>query len=362
MHCVYFPPEVGGLESHVYFLCRGLVERGHQVCVVTSHSIPETPPHEAMDGIQVWRTWFPARNAPGWALHALASIPKLRAVAEGADVLHAQAFASVVPCVAARRSTGAPLVTTFHTSHFLRRAQIPRWRPLLGWMVRAGDYNLAASRELASVAESLAPEVKVEALANGVDTERFQRTQSALPATARRRIIVPRRLFEKNGVETLVRALPLIAAQVDVEAVLIGDGPERGRLEEMVRAQGLQDRVVFLGARPHGEMPGLLSAGELAVFPSLMEATSVAALESMACELPVAASGVGGLLELVDDEVGGLFEPANPESLASTVIQLLAGPDLAARASHARQRVVVRWSNDRLVERHLAIYRELVKN
>jgi glycosyltransferase involved in cell wall biosynthesis len=359
MHCVYFPPEVGGLESHVYFLCLGLVERGHEVSVVTSRSVPGTPRHQVMDGIDVWRTWFPARNPAGWALHGVVSVPRLSAVARGADVLHAQAFASVAPCVAARAATGVPLVTTYHTSHFLRRAARPAWRPVLARMVRAGDRNLAASREIASVAEALAPGVRVEALPNGVDTRRFRRVDATLPRTSRRRLIVPRRLFQKNGVEFFVRAMPYIAAQVDAEAVLVGDGPERGRLEALARELGVGDRMVFLGARPHGEMPGLLSSGELAVFPSLMEATSVAALESMACELPVAASRVGGLPEIVDEGVGGLFQPADPESLAATVVRLLTDPALAAVGRRARQRVVERWSNDRLVDRHLEIYREL---
>jgi len=115
----------------------------------------------------------------------------------------------------------------------------------------------------------------------------------------------------------------------------------------------------FLGARTHEEMPGLLCSGELAVFPSLMEATSVAALESMACGLPVAASRVGGLPEIVDDEVGTLFPPADPDALARAVVGLLERGDLAALGARARERVVERWSNDRLVERHLEIYREL---
>ena len=319
MHCVYFPPEVGGLESHVYFLCKGLVDRGNDVSIVTSRSLPGVAEHEVRDGIQVWRTWFPARNPAGWVLHALGSIPRLREVAKGADILHAQAFASVPPCVAARRTTGAPVVTTFHTSHFLTRAKRPAWRPVLSWIVRAGDRNLAASQELAAVAESLAPGVRVEALPNGVDTERFRRTTPTLPPTTRRRLIVPRRLFPKNGVEYLVRAIPYIAQRIDVEAVLIGDGPERARLEALARELGVEGRVIFLGSRPHAEMPGLLSSGEMAVFPSLMEATSVAALESMSCELPVAASRVGGLPEIVDSEVGALFEPAAPDSLARTV-------------------------------------------
>ena len=86
----------------------------------------------------------------------------------------------------------------------------------------------------------------------------------------------------------------------------------------------------------------------------------LAALESMACELPVAASRVGGLPEIVDDEVGGLFEPADPRSLADVVVRLLESGQLEALGRRARARVVENWSNDRLAERHLEIYRTLL--
>ena len=64
MHCVYFPPEIGGLESHVYHLCRAMVEKGHRVTMVTSLSQPGLAPHEVMEGVEVHRTWLPARNTP----------------------------------------------------------------------------------------------------------------------------------------------------------------------------------------------------------------------------------------------------------------------------------------------------------
>jgi glycosyltransferase involved in cell wall biosynthesis len=174
------------------------------------------------------------------------------------------------------------------------------------------------------------------------------------------RIVVPRRLFPKNGVEYFIRALPLVSREREVEAFLIGDGPERGRLEALAKELGVSDRVDFLGKRPHGEMPGLLSSADLAVIPSLMEATSVAALEAMACELPVLASNVGGLPEIVNEEVGGLFEAGNPESLARAVLDLLEGGALEGKGAMGRKRVVEEWSNNRLAERHLQVYSDLL--
>jgi len=360
-HCVYFPPEVGGLESHVYFLCRALVEMGHDVEIVTSRSLPEVPQEEEMDGIRVFRTWFPARNPLGWGLHALGSIPRTRVRARGVDIIHAQAFASVPPGAAARRVAGAPLVATFHTSHFLTRSRHPLWAPFLGALVRVPDYALAASREIADVAERLAPGTTVEALTNGVETSFFRPVDPTVPPSDRQRIVVPRRLFPKNGVAFLIRALPHIAQEVDVEAILIGDGPERVRLGLLAGDLGVQDRVVFLGKRPHADMPGLLCSGALAVIPSLMEATSVAALEAMACGVPVAASSVGGLPEIVDDTVGGLFTPADPQDLARAVTALLRNPRLGEKGIRARERVVADWSNRRLAQRHVEIYETLLQ-
>jgi glycosyltransferase involved in cell wall biosynthesis len=107
-------------------------------------------------------------------------------------------------------------------------------------------------------------------------------------------------------------------------------------------------------------MPALLGEADLAVIPSLVEATSVAALEAMACGLPVAASAVGGLPEIVDDTVGALFAPGDPQALASAVVSLLRRADLPALGAAGRRRVVSSWSLMRMVDHHIEIYSELV--
>ncbi|MEX2530318.1 MAG: glycosyltransferase family 4 protein [Gemmatimonadota bacterium] len=368
LHCTYFPPEVGGLESHVAELARGLVQAGHEVRVVSSLSMPGLPAEEVVDGVRIRRTALPSRSGIGWALHALGSLPVTRRWARWADIVHAQAFASIFPCALAAGSAGRPLVATFHTSHFLVRARRALWRPVLAWLVRRPAHSLAASKELAEVAMGLAPGVEVEALTNGVDTGRFRRLgegEGNVPplGEGERRILVPRRLFEKNGVEYFVRAMPaILQGEPGVRAWLVGDGPERGRLESLAAELKLGQSLRFLGRRTHDEMPAILSSGELAVFPSLMEATSVAALECMACELPVVATRVGGLPEIVDESVGRLVPPGDPGALAQAVLDLLRTPELRAMGSRARERVVSAWSNERLVARHVEVYRALGAN
>jgi glycosyltransferase involved in cell wall biosynthesis len=80
----------------------------------------------------------------------------------------------------------------------------------------------------------------------------------------------------------------------------------------------------------------------------------------MACELPVAASRVGGLPEIVNDEVGALFEPGEVGSIVRTVVALLQDDRLAERGRAGRGRVEKNWSNDRLVDRHVAIYEDVI--
>jgi glycosyltransferase involved in cell wall biosynthesis len=359
--CIYFPPEVGGLESHAFYLCRELVRLGHFVTMVTSRSMPGVPVRESMEGVDVVRKWFPEKRTPaGWTAHTLTTIPHYMRLAKRAEVLHAQTFASAVPGMLAKRRHGRPLVVTLHTSHFLRLARRARWRPVLRRIVRSADWLLAASEEIRDVALELYPHPRAEALTNGVDTELFAPAPGPR-AGGRPRLIVPRRLFEKNGVEYFIRSLPLVRKEVDVEAVLVGDGPERPRLESLAAELGVADAVTFLGSRPNHEMPRLLAAADLAVFPSLMEATSVAALEAMSCGVPVAASRVGGLPEIVDEEVGTLFEPADPHSQADALVRLLRTGDLGSLGRRARERVAARWSVHRLALRHQEIYQTLLR-
>jgi glycosyltransferase involved in cell wall biosynthesis len=305
---------------------------------------------------------MPNRTQAGWIAHTTRTIPTYLGLAKHADVLHAQTFASAPPAMLAKMRYGKPMVLTLHTSHFLRLAQVPLWQPVLRRIIKSADWLLAASAEIRDVALGLYAHPRAEAVTNGVDTALFSPTSPGLPRVAPgvRRVIVPRRLFHKNGVEYFVRAMPLIRQHLPVEALLVGDGPERAKLESLAAELGVTDAVRFMGARPNTEMPGLLSSAEVAVFPSLMEATSVAALEAMSTQVPVAASNVGGLPEIVDETVGTLFEPADPADLANKLLALLQRSDLREAGVRARQRVVTSWSNERLARRHIEIYETLL--
>ena len=359
LQCLYYPPEVGGLESHVAGLSEGLARRGQDVHMLTSRSQSGLSADEVVQGVHVHRVWMPGKSPAGWVAHSAASVPANLRLARDSNVLHAHTFASAVPASYSRKRYGLPLVLTLHTSHFLMRAPKKGWRSIFRRVIEGADYLLATSEEIRQVALDIFPHPRSEVMTNAVDTDRFA-PGDGHPESGRRRLIVPRRLYLKNGVEYFVRAMPLIVEQVDAEARIVGDGPERKRLTALAAELGVSDRIEFMGARANDEMPGLLGSAEIAVIPSLMEATSIAALEAMSCGLPVAASAVGGLPEIIDGQVGALFEARNPPALAESVVALLKRPDLNELGAEGRRRVVSNWSLNRMVDRHLEIYNELL--
>jgi hypothetical protein len=130
------------LESHVYYLARFMVRRGHEVSVVTSRSQPSFPREEVMEGIRVFRAWFPSRDPVDWMAHSLGSISRTREMARNTEFLHAQAFPSILPTALGRGWQDIPLIATFHTSHFLTRAEKALWCPILGKLVRTPHWQL----------------------------------------------------------------------------------------------------------------------------------------------------------------------------------------------------------------------------
>jgi glycosyltransferase involved in cell wall biosynthesis len=359
IHAIYYHPEVGGMESHIKDLAEEFTDRGHEVHIVCGRSLPGLPRHETIDGVQVTRTrWF-GRHPLGWLLYVLGSMRTFVRVAEGADVVHGQGFPCALATRKAKQRHGAANVVTVHSSHFLKLAPKKVLGPFFRYMFSAVDHMLAPSAELADAIRSVSPGRQVECYVNSVNTKVFRKVKPSLNRPGRSIIVCPRRLVEKNGVRYAVQALPLILKHTPAQLYMVGPGPLLSELQSLARELKVAESVTFLGSVPHEDMPGILSSADIVLIPSLMEATSIAALESMACERAIAASNVGGIPEIVDQDVGLLFEAGNVEEIADKVRQLLA-MDREGMGRTARRRVVDRWSAKHLADRHMEIYHQLL--
>lgn len=361
MPSIYFPPRQGGIESHVYFLARELVRRGHAVKVITTRTEASSPVHESMDGIEVRRLPSFGKHFVGWSLGSVFSSPEIAQAAGGFDLVHCHTFASALGGSVAALLKGSPLVVTVHSSHFLRLARNAAMRPLLNLVLRKAGALLSTSKEIDGVVAGLVPGAWTVPIVNGIDTETFRPVSGSLEREEGEFVIVcPRRLVTKNGVEFLIRAAAILKGKLRAKVFITGDGPLRAELGDLAQTLGVSDRVVFMGGVENARMPSVYCSADLVVVPSLVEATSIAALEAMSCERVVAASRVGGLPEIIDDTVGILFEPGRPDAIAEAVEQAAARTDMAVLGSAARRRVQENWSIGKMTDTHEEIYAKVL--
>jgi glycosyltransferase involved in cell wall biosynthesis len=195
-------------------------------------------------------------------------------------------------------------------------------------------------------------------LRNGVDTRQFHpvdrdAARAALGLTRLTLISVGLLIARKGHDRTIaaMRELP------EYDLVIVGDGPERGRLEALIAQYGLADRVRLLGAHPHGELARFYGAADAMVLSSSREGWANVLLESMACGTPVVASNIPGNPEVVQSpEAGLVVEHNSPEGIAAGVRRLFAhAPDRAATRAYAE-----RFSWDETSAGQLALFRRVM--
>jgi len=195
---------------------------------------------------------------------------------------------------------------------------------------------------------------RVHVIPNGVEIERHPPRPGARPL---RTIVTVANLRREKAHDILLAAAALLApSHPQLTFVIAGGGPRETELRALASTLGITDRVHFTG---HVEdVPALLGRADAFVLPSLSEAFPNAALEAMAAGLPVVASAVGGLLDLIDHgRTGWLVPPSDPRALAGAIATLAASPDVAARmGAAAREDVVNRYSFDRMVRSFEHLY------
>jgi L-malate glycosyltransferase len=198
------------------------------------------------------------------------------------------------------------------------------------------------------------PADKRRLIANGLDADRF--TPIAERATIRRVVMVANLRAEK-GHDTLLAAAPrILARHPDASFTLVGDGPRRDALEILIRALGIGARVRLLGEC--SDVAPVLAEHDLFVLPSRSEAFPNALIEAMATALPVVATDVGGIPEVVRSGVNGRLVPPDDEiALADAVGALMDDPAAAAALGRTARADVERlYTLDRMVERFEQLY------
>ena len=256
----------------------------------------------------------------------------------------------------ARRTSGgkARLVTSWYGVE-LRWVQssLPWLRRFVRWALRTSDAVVAISsytaREIAHFAN--VPVQVIPYTLGFADAE----TRERQPRNAGKRfqVLFVGRLVERKGVTHLIEAVRRLPADLEARLVVIGDGPERQSLEAQTRAAGLEGRVEIRGRVSDAALREAYGAADVLVLPSILDARGdteglgVVLLEAMSYGVPVVASDIGGITDIVENEKSGLLTPpAEPELLARALERLARDPALAARlvtAGEQRVRAAFGW-------------------
>jgi len=263
----------------------------------------------------------------------------------------------VIPALIARRRFGTPYVTTYGFWYAALSHPGPK-RGLKALVERLGLTHAAAviatTPELAARASRLAR--RVEVIPNGVDTTLF-RSLASPPHNAPRRILYVGRLSAEKNLSTVVEATRYVS--LNSEVLMVGSGPLKDDLKSQAQQAGVL--VDFPGVVDQRRLPEVYGSADVFVLASFTEGHPKVLLEAMACGVPCVASACAGNRSLVTDgRTGLLFDPRDPRQLADCLERVLKDPALARRlADTAREEIVARYDLRALVEREIALVRQV---
>lgn len=365
-----FPPALGGVETHVMNLASRLTTAGLSVDIFATDlrtdipfaRFPSPPPSP-----------LPVRRFRAVRLaqlpHALgnASLGMVPAVVRGKwDVVHAHGYGYFPSFLgASARALGrTALVLTPHSDPGRRtrtKRLFDRVAPTL--TLRRADRVIALTPREARYLQGLGVEEdRIAVIPNGVDTVAFSAHRDAEAKPRASILFVGRCYPSQKGLEVLVRSLPLLEARPRPHVRIVGeDWGGRSVVRAMASRLGVQDCVTLAGPVSSRELVSEYARADVFVLPSLFESFPIVLLEAMAAGLPVVATRVGGVPDVVvEGETGLLVPPADPEALAHAMDRLLEDDSLRAtlgRAGRERSRL---YSWERIAAMTRGVYEAVV--
>jgi len=367
---------VGGSGVVATELAHALAIRGHQVDLISSE-----PPFRWRSGVPglsfvpVKVPPYPLFREPQYLLaltNTIAHVAEQRRL----DIVHAHYAVphATAAYLADQILTSAPAImpprtiTTLHGTDITLVGSDPSYARVVGFSIERSHGVTTVSRSLkADTIAALGIQQEIRVIPNFLDCAEYRRQPDP---DLRARLCPPNEcdvivMHVSNfrpvkRVDVVVDVFRRIRRRVRARLILVGDGPDRSEVEQRVADWGLNDAVTFAGEQQN--LVPWLSVADLFLLPSAQESFGLAALEAMACEVPVVASNVGGLPEIVEDGVTGFVcPPAAVDAMAERSIALLTDPALHARIARAAADMVCqRYTTDRVVPLYEEAYRRVL--
>jgi glycosyltransferase involved in cell wall biosynthesis len=367
----------GGVEQNVREVAKGLRAEGEKVTVYASDLYAEDTWERRsnfapiVDGVPVERFPVYKRLIPGLTMPLWTGlVPALSR--SGASVIHAHShrYGHVLQSAAVARSTGIPLVVSTHyhpadqREPGLKRGALRVQDHVFGMTAYRIARALVVESDLeARLVGEFAPGAKIRKIPPGVDLAEWAHPIDDPPTAGLPDgfLLYAGRVASNKGLDGLLRAVAQLPESERPPVVLLGpDWGERTKLEALARSLGIADRISFLGRLDRPAYRSVFRAARAFVLPSEWEAFGLVLLEAMAADLPIVATSVGGVPEVLEEGRCGLLVPYGDISALSAAIRTVV-TDVTRRAElvrAGRSRVAeLTWG--KCVERHRALYREL---
>jgi N-acetyl-alpha-D-glucosaminyl L-malate synthase BshA len=265
----------------------------------------------------------------------------------------------------AREQTGKPYVVTLHGSDVTLLGSDPAYELVNTMTVEKADAITAVSEFMSDEARnSLGIERYIKFIPNFVDTEEFHpASYKVLDERSGRDIVVIHvSNFRKvKRIEDLIYAMKIVTKQApDSKLLLVGDGPERYNIESLVRELDLKENVLLTGYR--SDVADLLRCADVLVLCSQTESAPLTVLEAMSSGVPVVATKVGGIPEIIKDSQNGYLVPVkNPEEIAEKLVLLNNSPENIRRlGKNARKSILEKFSIDKVLNQYEEVYDSIV--
>jgi len=371
-----FLPSVGGIQIVTYEQCKRLLQKSFDVKVVTNRM--QSPREYIVDGISVecyesmnmgFRLGIP------YTIPTVASFPVFTRNIKDSEIVHAHGHPYLTSLIAGKLAKyyEKPFVLTQHNTfidynNIFNQVEKVNDLTVGKETLRQADKIVVVSNATKEYVLSLgAKSSSVEVLHNGVDLDRFrpllrvrEEMRKKLGISKDVKVVLTvRRLVYKNGVDTLIDAAKFaVRKKQNIVFIVVGKGPDMASVQKQIEHMGLEKNIKLTGFVADKDLHLYYNAADLFVLPSKSgEGLPLVALEAMACGLPVVATNVGGIGEIMMKDFGKLVPANNPEALAEAIVEFT-GVNIGSE--ELRSVVEEKFSWDSNVARLIDIYEELI--
>lgn len=364
-------PTYGGSGVVATELGIGLAERGHEVHFITYRRPARlTHFHENLFFHEVSGEDYPLFE---YAPYDTALASKLVDVVkfEDLDLLHVHyaiphaAVAYMAKKILLTEGRYVPVVTTLHGTDITLVGMNKAFAPVVAFSINKSDGVTAVSESLKQqTLEQFNIEQEIKVIHNFIDFSRFKRInkdhfKKAIAPNGERILTHVSNFRKVKRIEDVIYVFKHVYEEVPSKLLLIGDGPERRNLEELCRKIGLCHEVRFLGKQDAVEE--LLSISDLFLMPSASESFGLAALEAMACEVPVISSNIGGIPEVnIHGETGYLSNVGDVKDMAQNAVKILKDPALLQQFRKNALAQAKRFDIDAILPQYEDYYEQVI--